>query len=636
MPTRSKNHQLEDQSLRRFEDILPDAWVVRPLDKDYGHDREVEIFDNDGSHTGLTFRAQLKATQKAEGAFTYSIDTEHLDYFDSFDVPTAIVRYVAETESFYLCWHFNVGQHEKRKAQKTVTVRWDAEDSIDENLIASIRRTLDILRRVRSAYSPRHISVVASSAPSLAAELQHQFRRALDRVLEMQSDIHSGHDDIDSVPFEISFDGETVVVSLDCLSSISFYWDGETVVPEAAIIYAIGEILGHLGASDAVAALAETCLEHHLKAPAENIAARMSCALLSRPREAVELAILNDLHKPGVGQMFFSSALIGSAKSPRYTESVLEYFDACAHEASDDPGRAAAAYSKANYLLAQGEIASAFKLLNRARHLRPEYFKSSYFLHSLGTCLHLGRRFKLASRIYHSVVQSEPSAHNLYCYADSLMFSGEFALAENTFDRAMDIHNDEPPRAPFRELWDLPLRYELSRWLHQTHGSKVTRKPSELEQSRDDSSTKANWTAQLVLDPLDPLASFNLGVELSATQPSHAAMAFLVPALVNVEDEESWTNVILLLFNLGSTEMLGYSIAKMLRNCGVSGHDFLRAKLAEQGMPRDLVEQFSSAISLQMEHARRRNPIAQEAVILSEEEVFDNDGVVHVEIVDQP
>lgn len=636
MPTRSKSHQLEDQSLRRFEDILPDAWVVRPLDKDYGHDREVEIFDEHGGHTGLTFRAQLKATQKAEGAFTYSIDTEHLDYFDSFDVPTAIVRYVAETDSFYLCWHFNVGQHEKRETQKTVTIRWDAEDLINEDLIASIRRTLDILRRIRSAYSPRHISVLASSLPSLAAEHKHKFQRALDRVLEMQDDIHSGHDDIDSVPFEISFNGETVIVSLDCIASITFYWNGETVVPEAAIIYAIGEILGHLGATDAAAALAETCLEHRLKAPAEPIAARMSCALLSRPREAVELAILNDLHKPGIGQMFFTSALIGSAKSSRYTESVLEYFNACAREASDDPGRAAVAYSKANYVLAQGEAAQAFMLLNRARHLRPKYCESSYFLQSMAACLHLSGRFKLASRMYHSVVQSEPNAHNLFCYADSLMFSGEFALAEKTFGQAMDTHNDEPPRAPFRELWDLPLRYELSRWLHQTHGSKVNRKPSILEQSRDDSSTEKNWKAQLVLDPLDPLANFNLGIKLSSTRTSDAAMAFLVPALVNGKDEESWTNVILLLFNLGSTEMLGFSIAEMLRNCGVSGHDFLIAKLAEQGMPADLVEQFSSAISLQMEHARRRKPIAQEAVIMSDEEVFDSDSIVHVEIVDQP
>ena len=67
MPVRPRQHQLEDESIDFVKSIIPKQWVVRELDRDYGIDLLIEIFEND-TKTGRNFATgkmvfmQLKAT----------------------------------------------------------------------------------------------------------------------------------------------------------------------------------------------------------------------------------------------------------------------------------------------------------------------------------------------------------------------------------------------------------------------------------------------------------------------------------------------------------------------------------------------------------------------------------------------
>src|SRR5713226_682048 len=62
MPQRPRSHELEDESRRQFQMVLPSSWVFRPADPDYGIYGQVEIFSGDGQATGLIFLVQLKGT----------------------------------------------------------------------------------------------------------------------------------------------------------------------------------------------------------------------------------------------------------------------------------------------------------------------------------------------------------------------------------------------------------------------------------------------------------------------------------------------------------------------------------------------------------------------------------------------
>jgi len=630
MPRRSSSHQLEDLSLRRFEELLPNSWVVRPLDKDYGHDREVEIFESDGTSTGLTFRAQLKATQKAVGALSYSIKTEHLAYFDTFDVPTAIVRYVAETNVFYLLWHFNVGSREKWEKQKTLTLVWSESDLLNAKNTESIKHTLDLVRRVRSAHAPRHISIVATCSEDVPSEKRYVFRKAVNGLLDLEPDFHSGHDDIDSVPFDITFDGETVLISVDCLSSIRFFWDGDLTELVGSALYIIGTLLSRFGANTAASSLALTCLENNFVAPTEMLAGHLCAALSSRPSEAVDLALLNGFDAPSEGQMMFLMQLLRTPIPRNSLSAVTKYFDACYEKTSEDSGRAAVLYSKANFLISHDEPRAAFYALNAARKLRPAYENTAYFLQLLGSALHLSGRYQQAAEVYKRSAKLSPGTHIDYCRADSLLFAGRFAEGEAIFEELLD--EDVVSESTDHDLpADTGLRYELCRWLRSTYGDSIQRHIGALARLREGRPDDSDWETHHQLDPLDPLANFNIGISLSKTKPTVAGMAFTVTGLINGNDKESWANAVLCFFNAGAGSTTMLAIAELLRNCGADGYDYLRAQLTEQSFPKDLIEDLDAAASSQMEMIRRGKSVATELVIVGDDEIFADD-IIHVEL----
>ena len=87
MPIRQKEHALEDLSRTKFQLVLPEVWVYRDKDKDYGIDGEVEIFNEDGRSTGLMFYVQLKGTASKKDSQIHNVDLkiETLNYFRQLD-----------------------------------------------------------------------------------------------------------------------------------------------------------------------------------------------------------------------------------------------------------------------------------------------------------------------------------------------------------------------------------------------------------------------------------------------------------------------------------------------------------------------------------------------------------------------
>jgi hypothetical protein len=107
MPQRVRNHVLETLSRDALSRHLtgPLGWVVRDIAIDYGIDAEVEIFDDDGATTGLTFKVQLKGMEKPDhiGPFR-DINIDHLRYWGRLDVPVLLVAYDDSTGAVYGRW----------------------------------------------------------------------------------------------------------------------------------------------------------------------------------------------------------------------------------------------------------------------------------------------------------------------------------------------------------------------------------------------------------------------------------------------------------------------------------------------------------------------------------------------------
>ncbi len=175
--------------------------MVRPVDDDYGVDREVEIF-SEGRTTGLTFKVQLKAGDSAPTPGpSHRATTDQVGCWKSLDVPVLIVSWVVETESLYGRWAHTLGREPGRRlGARTMTVSYGPEDL----LVDPAERVLQdvvLVRDLRAGRLPRPLalrlrvddSFTAASQPELIVHLRSLVRsRALGSVLEV---LPAGHDD---------------------------------------------------------------------------------------------------------------------------------------------------------------------------------------------------------------------------------------------------------------------------------------------------------------------------------------------------------------------------------------------------------------------------------------------------------
>lgn len=129
MIKRPRSHQLEDESWKAFFNCIPNQWVLRKPQPDYGIDGEVEIFDESGSSTGLLFFVQLKGTDVKEKAKALScrILLKTLRYYKSLPVPVLLIRYHSPSKSLYFRWSGTIDPYYTRKGSKTIKVNFSEE-----------------------------------------------------------------------------------------------------------------------------------------------------------------------------------------------------------------------------------------------------------------------------------------------------------------------------------------------------------------------------------------------------------------------------------------------------------------------------------------------------------------------------
>lgn len=200
-PQRPREHVLEELSRQAFREVLPPEWVVRPVDDDYGIDREVEIF-SEGRTTGLTFKVQLKASDRASRSGpSHRVTTDQVEYWKSLDVPVLVVYWVVEAESLYGRWAHTLGREPGRNpSAKTMTVSYSTEDLLADPA-DQILHDVVLVRELRAGRLPRPIalrlrvddSFTAASQAELIVRLRSLVRsRVLGSIIEV---LPAGHDD---------------------------------------------------------------------------------------------------------------------------------------------------------------------------------------------------------------------------------------------------------------------------------------------------------------------------------------------------------------------------------------------------------------------------------------------------------
>lgn len=152
LPKRPRQHSLEDESIIEFKKILPQEWICRNGDKDYGVDLEVEIV-RDGCVTGKKFYVQLKATDAIQKSVFCTLNISTLNYYNELKIPTIIVRYLSFKNIFY-AKYFNDIDFKSNSLQKTFRINFFPEDIIDFNFFNILEAYINKIDLIKSISFP--------------------------------------------------------------------------------------------------------------------------------------------------------------------------------------------------------------------------------------------------------------------------------------------------------------------------------------------------------------------------------------------------------------------------------------------------------------------------------------------------
>lgn len=595
MPTRARSHILEEQSIRRFVDALPSGWVYRGKSPDYGIDGEVEIYNDDGSATGLTFHVQLRGTDNVARADRVRLKVDQLNYFLSFDVPTAMVRYDSSNASFNWQWAANIASRSDiREKQKSFTYRFGENERWNDTTPVEIRRTLEVRRRL-STYPPSMAIPLRIDLSAIPPKDRYPVDRAIARAIAGSSGALVRADSKPAVVEAfVRPEPAFLAVGIDTLTGVTFDLCDPTADDYlVSTLYALVRLFSRQRLIRQAEALAMFLVERQLAHHNDDLAFE-ACSALARDLPAlVQLAIINDLHEqkgPHYGALALT--IVKAPQDEGLRRVAMEaFFDASitAARAVDLASEAATHYSIGNFYRARNDRALAVTHYNRARKLRPAYLETGYFLSELGGLLFLAGHYEASARAYWgAALKNADVPHIIFLLADALLLAGFVAAARSCFERV--LAECSTPRMSL----EAELKIMICDNLIEEIGSvMVPRRRAEAGRSLhpDGYDTSADLESlSREVDALNPLARFNLGVTRSAEGDRHSALHhFLLCAIVQPQDIEAWANAVICTLSLGDEALLLRVMSVAIHHMGTEVYDHLREQLVAQSASPDML-----------------------------------------------
>ena len=301
MPNRARSHVLEEESVRRFRDALPSRWVFRGKAPDYGIDGEVEVFNSDGSSTGLTFNVQLRATDDETRVDRVRLEIDELNYYSSLDVPTVVVRYGSPEGTFFWQWASKISSHvEIAEGQQTVTYQFGDDERWTVNSHEGIRRTLEVRRRL-AHFPPGRAMPLRVDLTRIPPADRFAVDRMMARMIaESRGALVRAADSPEDVEAFVRVESGMLAVGIDTITGVTFDLQSPTADEYlASILYALVRLFRRQRLPRHAEALALLLDERGLAHENRELAVDACVALTRELPALVRLAVLNGLHEQG-------------------------------------------------------------------------------------------------------------------------------------------------------------------------------------------------------------------------------------------------------------------------------------------------------------------------------------------------
>jgi tetratricopeptide (TPR) repeat protein len=458
-PQRPRNHVLETLSRQAFDRIVPPEWVVRPVDEDYGLDREVEIFEG-AQATGLSFKVQLKASERTAAAGpSRRIRTDTVGYWKSIDVPVLIVYFAADTGLLYGRWAHTVGREPGfDRDSKTTTVAFSDEEVLTADVVRKrLLEEVEVLRGLRSGRLARPLplrlavddgAVGGLTSTRVAVRLRQAVReRGLDGDVHFLPPQDTGRAVLVSVSAEERAPVLRVALPSDLASLRVTLGEGEYSARDVAgrltddVLTAVGFVIEGTGATGPAGRLFAVSAESSSLTSIADVAFACASVMeqegLARPaaRLAMRCWASADPDQRELGDVYYLALLphLGALTAGDRDEFVDAMERRAAAYADAAPGRAGPAhYNLGKCLNALGRMGEALDAMDAAVTLDRRYTRRGYFFRERGGMRWSAGGFADAAEDYRTALGlGDDPGELLPLLADALLHAGEYAAAQD-------------------------------------------------------------------------------------------------------------------------------------------------------------------------------------------------------------
>jgi tetratricopeptide (TPR) repeat protein len=573
LPKRTRSHELESESFRKFESLVPSRWVFRRKIPDYGIDGEIEIFDDDGKSTGLFINIQLKSTDAFEiqDCLKESFQVETLKYYSSLEYPVLIAKYSSRLDKFYFTWAHAKNRTPVEKGQKTVTVHFPEKNILTMEIFLQLKD--DVINylnyRKQALRPPFKFRLFVDYSDFIKSDFLLKLRQ-----YSAQHEVHiavcESEEDKDAIG-KIVISREYVILSIGG-DSASF----KLPLPDSNEI-----LLANLNISLAIllSQIGYDMLSAKLAAPVYKTSSffdkpDLLKGLLKTFYDAKEFEIVFEACKWAINEkkyvdevMIFSAFLYRHYNRISREEQILvenlflllnQYF----LEIKDVPRLASSHYNLGNFYRSKGELLKSLHYYNSARKTLPAYAERNYFWRELGGVLFDAGKITCANRAYKKSLEIEEEHDVRALYADTLIYMGQYSLAKKEFDNYLEKQTEKRD-----SFWCLKLNALNGLIKHfGLKDEKRDRKASDkvILESLEEIPKKETFEEALKLDPTNSFPWFQLGhIYFEEKNFEKSFWAYLWTAVCSDKNLEAWAYAFFIVFTTfpkdeNSTILLGH------------------------------------------------------------------------------
>lgn len=555
---RTRSHQLEDISRTRFQQCLPASWVYREKLKDYGLDVEVEVFDEDGTSTGLIFDVQLKSTEKSKD-FKPSVRLQKrkVCYYKSLERPVLIVLVNVANDEVYWKWVSQIDFYYSKPTSKTIGVKFDRTEIWALATQAEIRLDLENFRALKSPSldHPIHIGI------EISAEVEKYFPKHQFCFLANKKLKKSGSPvELISEPSEksagyISFVEKEVRTSLSKMGGCIAHIDLIDHLESHSLISFVEDVLAVIAISFSAIGQWRLAAEILHEAIQSTLIAK-SPELISQAIKILQFQGKQTLALDLLGRAMFQDdpfVLIaaqtaflyrGSELNSRQLRKFRDLSEKAIESAIVDGDLQYAAtlnYNVGSLLRSNDQIRLAARFYSKARKLDSKYMARGYYLRELASLYYFAQHYRAAAATYELALKATGQTVINVLIADSLFFSGQLSASIGRYEEYRQSEGDpalefEARRIAARHIIDVTGIVDQQRRISEI---KLLELPRDLPK-RDEEITRI-LESRLRLDVLDRISWRITGSHFfDKGDYKNAALSFFVEANIAEIDPDAW------------------------------------------------------------------------------------------------